>query len=42
MLTGKHRGGEPPEGTRFTLGTAARVYQGRYWNEGAFETVQRL
>jgi aryl-alcohol dehydrogenase-like predicted oxidoreductase len=42
MLTGKHRGGEPPEGTRFTLGTAARVYQGRYWHEGVFATVEQL
>ena len=42
MLTGKHRGGDPPEGTRFTLGTAAAVYQGRYWHEGVFATVEAL
>jgi aryl-alcohol dehydrogenase (NADP+) len=42
MLTGKHHGGDPPEGTRFTLGTAAGVYQGRYWHEGVFATVEAL
>lgn len=42
MLSGKHHEGEPPEGTRFTLGTAGGMYQGRYWHEGAFETVEQL
>jgi aryl-alcohol dehydrogenase-like predicted oxidoreductase len=42
MLSGKHRGGEPPEGSRFTLGSAAGIYQGRYWHEHVFETVSAL
>jgi len=42
MLTGKHARGEPTEGTRFTLGTASRTYQDRYWHEGMFETVDAL
>ena len=34
LLTGKHdRKAPPPDGTRFALGTAARRYQERYWNE---------
>ena len=41
MLSGKHRGGDPPAG-RFTLGNAADIYQGRYWHEHVFETVQKL
>jgi len=41
LLTGKHRpGAEPGQGTRFTLGTAAGVYQQRYWHEREFETVE--
>lgn len=42
MLSGKHRPGAPTEGSRFTLGTAAGRYQDRYWNEWAFDTVERL
>ena len=42
LLSGKHRGGQPTEGTRFTLGTAGKMYQGRYWNEGAFAAVEQL
>ncbi len=43
LLTGKYKpGSAPTPGTRFTLGTAAGTYQDRYWNERAFETVQRL
>ncbi|WP_437592774.1 aldo/keto reductase [Sorangium sp. So ce1000] len=42
FLTGKHRRGEPTQGTRFTLGTAAANYQERYWNERAFATVEKL
>ena len=42
MLTGKHARGEPTEGTRFTLGSASRTYQDRYWHEGMFETVDAL
>lgn len=39
LLTGKHRRGAPPAGTRFTLGTAAKTYTERYWREREFETV---
>ncbi|XXX80604.1 aldo/keto reductase [Sorangium sp. So ce134] len=42
FLTGKHRRGEPTQGTRFTLGAAASIYQQRYWNERAFATVEKL
>jgi aryl-alcohol dehydrogenase (NADP+) len=42
MLTGKHARGAPTEGTRFTLGSASRTYQDRYWHEGVFETVDAL
>jgi aryl-alcohol dehydrogenase (NADP+) len=42
MLSGKHRAGTPTEGTRFTLGSAAGTYQGRYWNDAAFDTVEQL
>jgi 1-deoxyxylulose-5-phosphate synthase len=40
LLTGKHDGSSPPpEGSRFTLGTAADRYQKRYWRDREFETV---
>jgi 1-deoxyxylulose-5-phosphate synthase len=42
MLSGKHRGGTPTQGTRFTLGSAGELYQGRYWHERAFGTVEQL
>jgi aryl-alcohol dehydrogenase (NADP+) len=42
FLTGKHRPGDPTEGTRFTLGTAADRYQERYWHEQMFATVEEL
>lgn len=42
MLTGKHHRGEPTEGTRFTLGSAKGNYQGRYWHDDAFDTVDTL
>ena len=43
LLTGKHaKGSAPTEGTRFTLGTAGGRYQDRYWNEHAFEAVEKL
>lgn len=43
MLSGKHkRSGPPTEGTRFTLGGAAGLYQGRYWKDDAFDTVEAL
>src|SRR6516162_2667759 len=43
LLSGKHdRSAPPPEGTRFTLGFAGPMYQERYWNERAFDTVEAL
>jgi 1-deoxyxylulose-5-phosphate synthase len=43
LLSGKHsRTAPPPEGSRFTLGGAGQMYQERYWNERAFETVEAL
>jgi aryl-alcohol dehydrogenase (NADP+) len=43
FLSGKHRRERgPTPGTRFTLGTAARRYQERYWREREFETVDQL
>jgi aryl-alcohol dehydrogenase (NADP+) len=43
LLSGKHnRTAPPPEGSRFTLGTAAQNYQQRYWHEREFDTVDAL
>lgn len=43
VLTGKYRPGETPrEGTRFTLGAAAKLYQARYWQDDQLEVVSRL
>jgi aryl-alcohol dehydrogenase (NADP+) len=43
MLSGKHDRAKPPEeGTRFTLGNAARIYQDRYWHENVFDSVDDL
>jgi len=43
LLSGKHRrDAGPTAGTRFTLGTAARRYQERYWREREFATVEAL
>jgi len=42
LLSGKHRPGPPPQGTRFTLGTVAERYQDRYWNERAFRAVDAM
>jgi aryl-alcohol dehydrogenase (NADP+) len=43
LLSGKHaRSAPPPEGSRFTLGTAARNYQDRYWHDREFDTVEVL
>ena len=44
LLTGKYGGADAPraENTRFTLGTAATMYQDRYWNERSFATVAQL
>jgi aryl-alcohol dehydrogenase-like predicted oxidoreductase len=42
MLTGKHQAGAPPEGSRFTLGSAGGFYQQRYWHDREFEAVEAL
>ena len=43
VLTGKYKPGDTPrEGTRFTLGTAAQLYQQRYWQEAQLDVVARL
>jgi aryl-alcohol dehydrogenase (NADP+) len=43
LLSGKHNpSAPPPEGSRFTLGTAAGIYQGRYWHDQEFATVEEL
>ncbi|MDA8340741.1 MAG: aldo/keto reductase [Actinomycetota bacterium] len=43
LLSGKHDpAGPPPEGSRFTLGTAGTMYQSRYWHDREFETVAEL
>jgi aryl-alcohol dehydrogenase (NADP+) len=43
FLSGKHRReAGPTAGTRFTLGTAAKRYQERYWQEREFETVEAI
>jgi aryl-alcohol dehydrogenase-like predicted oxidoreductase len=43
LLTGKYRKGESPrEGTRFTLGTTAKVYQWRYWQPAHLEAMEAL
>jgi aryl-alcohol dehydrogenase-like predicted oxidoreductase len=43
LLSGKHNpAAPPPEGSRFTLGTAAGVYQSRYWHDREFATVEEL
>ena len=40
LLSGKHkRAVPPPEGSRFTLGTAGKTYVQRYWKEREFDTV---
>ena len=43
LLTGKHKGaGAPPEGSRFTLGTAGKMYTERYWHEREFSAIETL
>lgn len=43
MLSGKHDRTKPPEdGGRFTLGTAGKIYQDRYWHDNVFDTVDEL
>lgn len=43
VLSGKYEAGaEPPEGTRFTLGGAGRMYQHRYWHDVQLSKVAEL
>ena len=43
LLSGKHDTSlPPPEGTRFTLGTAAQTYPQRYWHDREFASVDQL
>ena len=43
LLTGKHdRAAPPPQGSRFTLGSAGSRYQDRYWHDREFATVEAL
>jgi aryl-alcohol dehydrogenase (NADP+) len=43
LLSGKHsRTAPPPDGSRFTLGTAGSMYQDRYWHDREFDTVEAL
>jgi aryl-alcohol dehydrogenase-like predicted oxidoreductase len=42
LLTGKHKPGGPTQGTRFTLGTAAELYQKRYWHDREFATISSI
>jgi aryl-alcohol dehydrogenase (NADP+) len=41
ILTGKHEGG-PPSSGRFTLGTAGKMYQDRYWHDREFAAVEAI
>jgi aryl-alcohol dehydrogenase (NADP+) len=41
LLTGKHER-QTIDAGRFTLGTAAQIYQDRYWHEREFATVEQL
>jgi aryl-alcohol dehydrogenase-like predicted oxidoreductase len=43
LLTGKHKRDAPPlEDSRFTLGTAGKMYVQRYWNERELDTVDAV
>ncbi len=43
FLSGKYKKGDDPvEGTRFTLGTAARRYQQRYWDDAQFDAAEMI
>jgi len=42
LLTGKHRRDQVVDGGRFTLGTAGKLYQDRYWHDREFDTVEEL
>src|SRR5215469_945939 len=43
LLSGKHsRAAPPPDGSRFTLGSAGGDYQDRYWHDREFDTIEQL
>jgi 1-deoxyxylulose-5-phosphate synthase len=43
FLSGKYRDlGEPPPGTRFSLGKTGELYRERYWQRAQWEAVERL
>lgn len=43
LLTGKHDpGAPPPEGSRFTLGNAGKMYSERYWQAREFDAVAQF
>jgi aryl-alcohol dehydrogenase-like predicted oxidoreductase len=43
VLTGKYKRGEKPrEGTRFTIGASAGMYQKRYWQDAMLDVVEHL
>jgi aryl-alcohol dehydrogenase-like predicted oxidoreductase len=43
LLSGKHEQSRgPTPGTRFTLGSAAAMYQDRYWSPESFDAVARI
>jgi len=43
LLTGKHkRSTPPPQGSRFTLGTAGGMYTERYWKDREFDAVDAV
>ena len=42
LLTGKHKGDAPLQGSRFTFGTAGKMYVQRYWKESELDTVNAL
>jgi 1-deoxyxylulose-5-phosphate synthase len=43
LLTGKHkRDAPPPEGSRFALGAAGKMYVQRYWKERELDTVSAV
>jgi aryl-alcohol dehydrogenase (NADP+) len=42
LLTGKHRGAQPPAEGRFTIGNAGQMYQQRYWHEREFRTIEQI
>jgi aryl-alcohol dehydrogenase-like predicted oxidoreductase len=43
FLSGKYRAlGEPPPGTRFSLGKTGELYRDRYWQQAQLDAVERL